>query len=373
MPPGRSRHTDNHNAASAQQAAEAFFYSPIRSPSPVINTHLRTYTFNMSEPTNKGWEATLRRCLPERLYAALRAVDKGTAGRIEEVRMRANRPLMIYTSEQGFCVAADGRLLEEGGLTVTQNDIEQTFSAVTGKSAYAYENELKQGFLTLKGGIRAGFAGSAVISDGAIKTYRGIGGINFRIPCHAAGICAGLLPYISKNGRLLSTLIFSAPKLGKTTLARDIARSAGSGIGIRRCKVSLIDERLELAAVEYGEPVFDVGLETDVISGVGKAAGVFMALRALSPDVIVTDEIGRTEDLEALREVTNAGVVMVTTAHAPDMESLMQRLFFRKVFEEKMFDAYVALSAALGRITVQQVYGAEGRPALAAPIRLEAV
>jgi stage III sporulation protein AA len=136
--------------------------------------------------------------------------------------------------------------------------MEQTFSAVTGKSAYAYENELGQGFLTLAGGIRAGFAGSAVISGGAVKTYRGIGGINFRIPCHATGIANCLLPYITKNGWLQSTLIVSAPKLGKTTLARDIARCAGSGDGLTPCKVSLIDERQELAASVYGRPLFDV-------------------------------------------------------------------------------------------------------------------
>ena len=327
----------------------------------------------MNDPINTGWKDTLRRCLPERIFSALCAVEKGTARRIEEVRLRTCRPLMVYTSEHGCCVAADGRLSVNDGMEVTQADMEQTFSAVTGHSAYAYENELKQGFLTLAGGIRAGFAGSAVVSAGEVKTYRGIGGINFRIPCHATGICNGLLPYISKHGQLRSTLILSAPKLGKTTLARDIARSAGSGIGIERSKVSLIDERLELAAAEYGEPLFDVGIETDVVSGVSKAAGVFMALRALSPEVVVTDEIGRSEDLEALREVANAGVVMITTAHAPDLESLLERMFFRKVFEERMFDAYAELSAELGRITVRQVYDALGQGLLTAPLKLEAI
>jgi stage III sporulation protein AA len=327
----------------------------------------------MNIPINTGWKATLGRCLPERIFSALCTIDEGTTRRIEEIRLRMRRPLMIYTSERGYCVAADGRLSDSDGIVITPECMEQTFAAVTGQSAYAYENELKQGFLTLSGGIRAGFAGSAVISGGEVKTYRGIGGINFRIPCHAQGICTRLLPYISTHGQLHSTLIISAPKLGKTTLARDIARSAGSGIGIARSKVSLIDERLELASAEYGEPLFDVGIETDVISGVSKASGVFMALRALSPDVIVTDEIGRGEDLEALREVANAGVVMITTAHAPDMESLLERMFFRKVFEEKMFDAYVVLSESLGRITVQQTYDARGQGLLAAPLKLEAV
>lgn len=281
----------------------------------------------MNDTKKIEWKQFLGRCLPERLFAALSTADANMPGSVEEIRLRTGRPLMLYTSGQGFCVGEGGRLSDTQGIMVTAEDMEQVFGAVTGKSAYAYENELGQGFLTLAGGIRAGFAGSAVVSGGAIKTYRGIGGINLRIPCHAPGLCARLLPYISKCNQLKSALILSAPKLGKTTLARDIARSAGSGIGVCRSKVSLIDERMELAAAEYGAPVFDVGMETDVISGVNKAAGVFMALRALSPDVIVTDEIGRAEDLEALREVANAGVVMITTAHAPDLGSLLERLF----------------------------------------------
>ncbi len=314
----------------------------------------------------------LGRCLPERMFAALCAAEKNGLQRIEEIRLRTGRPLMVYTSSGGWCVGEGGRLSDDSGIASTQEDMEQVFGAITGKSAYAYENELRQGFITLAGGIRAGFAGSAVIADGGVKAYRGIGGINFRIPCQAAGVAQKLLPYISQNGCLHSALIVSAPKLGKTTLARDIARCAGSGIGVNRSKVSLIDERLELAAAEYGVPVFDVGTETDVISGVPKASGVFMALRGLSPDVIVTDEIGRNEDLEALREVSNAGVVMVTTAHAPDFDSLLERLFFRRVFEERMFEAYVMLSASLGRITVQQVCNARGQELLSAPMRLEA-
>jgi stage III sporulation protein AA len=107
-----------------------------------------------------------------------------------------------------------------------------------------------------------------------------------------------------------------------------------------------------------------------VISGVPKHEGVFMALRALSPDVIVTDEIGKSADLEALREVTNAGVVMVTTAHAPDLASLLNRLFFRQIFDEKLFDAYVVLSAELGRITVAQIHDRLGQGMLDAPFLL---
>jgi stage III sporulation protein AA len=277
---------------------------------------------------------------------------------------------MIYTAERGYCVGADGRVGSLSGLIVTEKDIEQTYMAITGKSPYAFEDDIRQGFLTLDSGIRAGLSGSGMMTGDRLKMYKSISGINFRIPREMTGICKGLLPYISDNGRLVNTLIISSPKLGKTTIARDIARSAGSGIGLAPCKVSLIDERQELAASLYGTPLFDVGRETDVISGVLKHIGVFMSLRSLSPDVIVTDEIGKSEDLEALKEVANSGVVMIATAHAPDLESLQNRLFFRQVFEAQLFDAWVVLSASLGRVTVQQVHDAAGKPRLASPFRL---
>jgi stage III sporulation protein AA len=317
-----------------------------------------------------NWKNALEKYLPERIFSALSNISEEFASRAEEIRLRAAKPLMVYTCEKGYRVSPDGSL-DGGGMILSEAEIEQTFSAITGKSAYAFEDDLRQGFLTLNSGIRAGIAGSAVQSAGTVKSYKSINGINFRIPRETAGISKALLPYISEEGRLLSTLVISAPKLGKTTLARDIARSAGSGDGLNPCKVSLIDERQELAASVYGRALFDVGVETDVISGVPKHEGVFMALRALSPDVIVTDEIGKSADLEAMREVTNAGVVMVTTAHAPDLECLLKRLFFRQLFDEKLFDAYVVLSAALGRITIAQIHDRFGQGLLKEPFRLK--
>jgi stage III sporulation protein AA len=316
------------------------------------------------------WTKVLEKYLPAHIQAALCAVSSSILPFVEELRLRTSRPLMIYTAERGYCVGADGRVGSLSGLIVTEKDIEQTYMAVTGKSPYAFEDEIRQGFLTLDSGIRAGLSGSAMMSDDKLKTYKSVSGINFRMPREMTGICSELLPYISDNGRLVNTLIISSPKLGKTTIARDIARSAGSGIGLAPCKVSLIDERQELAASLYGTPLFDVGRETDVISGVLKHIGVFMALRSLSPDVIVTDEIGKSEDLEALKEVANSGVIMIATAHAPDLESLLNRLFFRQVFDAQLFDAWVVLSASLGRVTIQQVHDATGKPRLEAPFRL---
>ena len=313
-----------------------------------------------------NWIHTLEKYLPQNVIMALRGVDKTIGAGAEEIRMRAEKPLMIYTSGCGHIVKKNG-----AALIVSTDEIAGTFDAITGRSPYAFADEIGQGFLTLENGIRAGLAGSAVLTSGPVKTYKAISGINFRIPAQATGIARKLLPYITCAGMLKNTLILSAPKLGKTTLVRDIARCAGSGDGMARCKVTLIDERQELASSEFGRPRFDVGIETDIISGVVKHNAVFMALRALSPDVIVTDEIGMSEDLGAMREVANAGVTMITTAHAPDLDSLMGRLFFKRIFEERLIQAYVALSAELGRITVASIHDGYGQDVQNIPFLLE--
>lgn len=317
-----------------------------------------------------AWSGALKKYLPQAIFTALAAMDTTIASAIEEIRLRTMRPLMVYSCDKGYCVSADGGLSDSNGLFVSEDDVEQTFNALTGQSPYAYEDEIRLGFLTLPSGIRAGLAGSALMAGGSLRTYKTVSGINFRIPREAKGIAAGLLPYVSKDGYLQSMLIISPPRLGKTTLARDIARCAGSGVNIKPSRVTVVDERQELAASVYGRPLFDVGRETDVISGVLKHMGVFMALRSLSPDVIVTDEIGKSDDLEALREVANSGVVMVSTAHAPDFESLQNKLFFKKICDERMFDAYVVLSAALGRITVSQIHDRMGQECLENPFKL---
>jgi stage III sporulation protein AA len=319
-----------------------------------------------------AWSGALKKYLPQAIFSALAAIDESIASVIEEIRLRTTRPLMVYTCGKGYCVSADGGLSDSNGLFVSEDDVEQTFNALTGQSPYAYEDEIRQGFLTLSNGIRAGLAGSALITGGNLRTYKTVSGINFRIPREAKGIAQELLRYISKEGSLQSTLIISPPRLGKTTLVRDIARCAGSGMGLKPSRVTVVDERQEIAASVYGRPLFDVGRETDVVSGVLKSMGVFMALRSLSPDVIVTDEIGRSDDLEALKEVANSGVVMIATAHAPDFDSLQNKLFFKKICDERMFDAYVVLSAALGRITVSQIHDRLGQECLKNPLRLNA-
>jgi len=336
----------------------------------VINTLHRSYIYTMK--CEMDWRAALQKYLPDRVIAALCAIDHCTAAHTEEIRLRIGRPLMVYTSEKGYCVSNNGLAGTGAGVVLRGGEMDAVFGAITGKSAYAFADDIKNGFITLEGGIRAGLAGSAAMCSGQVQAFRHIGGINFRIPRQVTGIARGLLPLISQNGMMQNTLIVSAPGLGKTTLVRDISRSLGDGDGIDSAKVTVIDERSELAACDGANPRFDIGRETDVISGAAKHHAVFTALRSLSPHVIVTDEIGKAEDLGALREAANSGVITVATAHAPCLKGLLHRLFFRQVFDEQLFERYVVLSGEMGRITVAQVHDRLGNALLQAPVKLSA-
>lgn len=310
------------------------------------------------------WKETLEKYFPDKINNALSTIDEVTADKVEEIRLRSNQPLIIYTCEKAY------RLPFYEPLTITVADIADVFSAATGKSHYAYKEEISQGFYTLESGIRLGLSGSVLTSNGNINSFLNISGINIRIPRQKKRIALKLLTYILVKNKVCNTLIISAPKLGKTTLARDIARCAGSGDGMSACKVSLIDERQELSGIRNGVPQFDIGEQTDVLANVPKYKGAIMALRALSPDVIVTDEIGRSEDLSAIREAANSGVKMIATAHSSSFDSLLKRLFFESVFKEKMFERYVLLSATYGRITVENIYNDEGTSILKTPLKL---
>ena len=311
------------------------------------------------------WKDVLKKYFPDKINKALSTIDEFTADKVEEIRLRANQPLIIYTCEKAI------RLPFDEPLIITSTDIADVFSAATGKSHYAYREEISQGFYTLESGVRLGLSGSVLTSDDSVSSFLNICGINIRIPRQKKGIARQLLNHIKDEESLCNTLIISAPKLGKTTLARDIARCAGSGDGISARKVSLIDERQELSGIKSGAAQFDIGEQTDVLANVPKYKGAIMALRALSPDVIVTDEIGRSEDLEAIREAANSGVKMIATAHSSSFESLLKRLFFERVFKEQMFERYVLLSATFGRITIENIYDENGSTMLEAPFRLE--
>lgn len=273
--------------------------------------------------------------LPVRLRELV-GKEMGNCGPIQEIRLRSGHPVHLLTNG---CEKA----LNGGGL-LTARDMQETMEFVSRFSMYAYEEEIRQGFLTIRGGHRVGIAGKAVLDQGTLRTIRNISFIHIRIACEYRDCAKELLPYVYENGMLLSTLIFSAPGQGKTTLMRDLIRLISSGTPFGSPKtVAVVDERGELAACDQGVPQNDLGQQTDVMDGCPKTLGMRLMLRSMAPSVLAVDEIGGKEDVEAIFEAAGCGCAMLATAHGENLPALFQKDSFRKLKEAGIFDRYIQL------------------------------
>jgi stage III sporulation protein AA len=228
-------------------------------------------------------------------------------------------------------------------------------------SLYARDEELRRGYLALPGGHRAGFAGRVVVEDGRVKLLRDISGITIRIARDVLGAGEPLLShlYCQRGKRVRHTLLVSAPQAGKTTMLRDLARlfsDGDEGVGRPGFKVGIVDERSELAGCYLGEPQLDVGKRTDVLDGCPKAEGMMMLVRSMSPQIVVTDELGRPEDAHAVEEAVNTGATVLATAHGQSVEELMKRPSLAYLLAHGLFERVVVLSRRKGPGTIEGIF-----------------
>ena len=285
--------------------------------------------------------------LPEPLKAAALSIDRFQAERVRELRLRRGRRFTASLPDREYFITADGALSDspENALTVSSADIEYTFKTAFQGSVYAFPKELSEGFITC-GGNRVGFCGSAVLSDGKLTVVKEISSVNIRIASEIVG-CAEELYEKAFAGGLRSLIIAAPPCGGKTTVLRDLCRILGN---TRR--VSLIDERGELAAASGGIPQNDVGAYTDVFNGYPRHEGIMTAVRVMSPEVIVCDEIGAPEDLKALGFAANSGAALVCTCHSPTLADLKRRPAAGELIERGIFGtaAVLGTGAAAGKV-----------------------
>lgn len=296
--------------------------------------------------------------LAPRVAAVIQAVAPGLRSPLEEIRLREGRPLHLVLTQGDCFVGLDGRVVESpnGAWCATRDDMQRTFQLMTGGSVYAWEDEVRSGFLTLAGGHRVGVTGRAVTEAGRIRTLKQVAGLNVRIAREVIGCAGPVLPHIVAGGRVLSTLLISPPQAGKTTVLRDLVRQISYGApGLRGCKVGLVDERSEVAGCWEGVPQRDVGPRTDVLDACPKAEGLMLLVRSLSPQVVAVDEIGRAADAEAVLEALHAGVAVLATAHGSSVEDVSRRPALAELVRSGAFDRAVVLCRSRGPGTVEAV------------------
>lgn len=283
---------------------------------------------------------------------------------LQEIRLRTGRPLAIVERGREVFLTGDGARTREAGAAwrVTAQELRETMEFVGEYSLYAYEDELRQGYLTIRGGHRVGVAGRTVLDGDKVKSVRYISCVNVRLSHEVPGCADPVLPYLWGDEGLLHTLIISPPRCGKTTLLRDMVRQISDGSRVRRgYTVGVVDERSEICGCFMGIPENDVGIRTDVMDACPKAEGMMMLVRSMAPEVIAVDEIGRYEDIDAIETVLYSGCRLIATVHGSSLSDIQAKPLFQRLAQEQVFERYVILGDSFRSGHIGEILDGRGR------------
>lgn len=299
--------------------------------------------------------------LCEELNKILINIPSNYKEKAEEIRLRNGNPLTISCEGKDYFISPNGKIISNiSEATIVKGEhIYSTFQLISNYSIYAYAEEIRKGYITIKGGHRVGIGGKIVYGSDGIETIKDISSLNIRIAREKIGISDYITPYLIDNiGSFYNTLIISPPQCGKTTLLRDIIRNLSNGnksFNQKGFKISIVDERSEIAGVYMGLPQNNIGIRTDVLDGCLKSDGIMMAIRSMSPDIIAVDEIGGKSDVEAINEALRAGIKLIATVHGSSLKEIMEKMSMEELFKEKIFERFIILDRSKGVGTIKEL------------------
>lgn len=270
---------------------------------------------------------------------------------LREIRLRIGLPVTLNIGGVHKYIAKNGCVIDsytmQNMLVCTEQMMNDAFKNICGYSVYAHLSEITSGFITMPFGHRAGICGTAVLSEGKIINIRDISSISIRISRQIKGLSSDMSARFAKSyGGLL---LCGAPSSGKTTFLRDMARLLSTEYSLT---TSVVDTRNELSGSYRGKPQNDLGF-SDVLVSYPRIKGIEHALRSLSPQVIICDEIGDKDDADAILSATNSGVRFIASIHASTPQELKERRFAKDILATNAFSAVAFLSSPLtpGRIS----------------------
>ena len=282
-------------------------------------------------------------CLPLTKYVSFNALN--------EIRLRVDKPIVLSMGSQKFFLSSHGTTgnLKEA-IFPSKTMIEDIIFRASEFSIYSVNEQIKRGFLVTQGGVRLGLGGDLIEEKGQIKTLTNFNSINIRIPHEVKNCSLSCFDYIIENGNILNTLIISPPGAGKTTFLRDfILQLSSRNFAFN---VLVLDERGEIDLGSKG----CIGNFADKISFASKKVGFENGIRSLSPNLIITDELGSSDDVQALLYACNSGVSIMASVHADSVEGFLAKEDFAKVIKEKVFKRFIVLSLRNGPGTLEGVY-----------------
>ena len=285
--------------------------------------------------------------------------------KLQEIRLRANSPLIVIYDNKEFFVTNQMKLSNSNmdPVMINTSEIKETMEYISNYSLYAFEEELKQGFITIQGGHRVGVAGKIVLDEKKIKTMKHISFINIRLSHQIKGCADKVIAYIKTTNLndIYPTLIISQHRCGKRNLLRDMIRQLSDGrAGMEGLSVGVVDERSEIGACYMGIPQNDLGIRTDILDCCPKGEGMLMLIRSMSPRIIAVDEVGLKEDIEAIEYVINCGCKIIATVHGSSIEDIHNKPILGKLVEEKVFERYIVLNNKKDVGNVEEIFDENG-------------
>lgn len=253
---------------------------------------------------------------------------------VTEIRIRQGQPVIIgYRDRYHFL--GDLGICENRQEAILGGGIPQIIYRATGGNIFRYSEQMRFGFITCGHGVRIGLAGEYITQAGEIKTISSLTSVNVRLPHDIAGCAEYICDNLFCKGAE-SVLLFSKPGLGKTTKLRDIARYLSDNLQLNTL---IFDERNEIASMDDSGNGYYVGCRTDVIRSGNKINAFASGIRAMKPDVIITDELYGESDMQAVKYAADCGIKVIASSHVTKKEILINT----------PFDYFVELRTLLGQ------------------------
>lgn len=281
--------------------------------------------------------------LPDKYKSVLTMISENIAINVKEIRFRSGEPVILNTQKDFYYIRENGMLSVSFCSDLLMSDekaLQEIVFYLSRRSLHTYQDMIAKGFIPLRGGCKAGVAGRAVMKNGSVYSVSSFNSVNIRVSRSFYGCSRDLIEKVGED--CASFLIIGAPLSGKTSILRDLCRFYSGKERMNPLKTAIIDERDEIASRSFGESI-DVGVHTDVLTLYPKAVGTEIAVRTLSPDIVVLDEIGSDEEARAMLSAINTGVNFIATAHGSSLEEVLRRPNIKRLVNAGAFRKAVVL------------------------------